>query len=83
MQGYTNKSSFKRSTVSGVRRIYFSRGRNTFEGGQKKNQGADSSPKGAKKFSAPPAELDSAPGAGLTRGGAENLIIPRERGRNI
>ena len=31
----------------------------------------------------PPAEFDSAPGAEQTRGGAENLIIPRERGRNI
>ena len=30
-----------------------------------------------------PAEFDSAPGAEQTRGGAENLIIPRERGRNV
>ena len=33
--------------------------------------------------SAPPAEFDSAPGAEQTREGAENLIIPRKRGRNI
>ena len=33
--------------------------------------------------SAPLAEFNSAPGAEQTRGGAENLIIPRERGRNI
>ena len=46
---------------SGVRRIYFSRGRISF--GR--------------------AELNSAPGAKQTRGGAENLIIPRERGRDI
>ena len=36
-----------------------------------------------KKFLPPPAEFNSAPGAEQTRGGAENLIIPRERGRNI
>ena len=29
------------------------------------------------------AEFDSAPGAEKTTGGAENLIIPRERGRNV
>mgnify|MGYP001256375431 CR=1 FL=1 len=34
-------------------------------------------------FSAPPAEFNSAPGAEQTTGGAENLIIPRERGRNV
>ena len=32
----------------------------------------------------PPAEFDSDPGAEQTTGGgAENLIIPRERGRNV
>ena len=67
-----------------------------FRVGRKKNEGgADSRPKVAKNcsappifFSAPPAEFDSAPpaefnsgpGAEQTRGGAENLIIPRERG---
>ena len=61
-----------------------------FWGAEKKSGGADSRPKGAKKisappvlFSAPPAEFNSAPGAGQTRGGAENLFIPRERQRNI
>ena len=29
------------------------------------------------------AEFDSAPGTKQTRWGAENLIIPRERGRNV
>ena len=64
----------KRSIYSGVRRIYFSRGRKLFLGG------AESRPKEAKKISAPPvfvsappAEFDSAPGAEQTRGGAENL----------
>ena len=45
--------------------------------------GAESRPKGAKKNSAPPAEFDSAPEEEQTRGGAENLIIPRERGKNF
>ena len=45
--------------------------------------GAESRPKCAKFFSAPPAEFNSAPGVEQTRGGAENHIIPRERGRNI
>ena len=44
-------------------------------GADKKSWGAETRPKGAKKFSAPLAEQ--------TRGGAENLILPRERGRNI
>ena len=52
--------------------------------GQKKNQGgAESRPKGAKISSAPRAEFDFAPGAEQTGGGAENLIIPRERGKNV
>ena len=51
-----------------------------FRRGRKKSGGAESRPKGAKKIS----EFDSAPGAEQTRGGrAENLIIHRERGRNI
>ena len=49
---------------------------NEFRGGRKKFRGA-------KIFSAPPAEYDSAPGAEQTREEAENLIIPRKRGRNI
>ena len=32
-------------------------------------------------FSNPSAEFNSAPGAEQTRGGAKNLIIPRERGK--
>ena len=58
----------KTRICSGVRRIYFSRGRNTFEGGQKKNQGG----RLAKNFcppvffSAPPAEFNSAPPAEFT-----------------
>ena len=68
-----------------MRRIYFSRGRKRIEGGAEKKSGeAESSPKGAKFFSAPPvfvfaspAEFDSAPGAEQTRGGAENLCIPK------
>ena len=58
--------------------------------GAEKNQGGRLAPEGRKKkfcpplfFSAPPAEFNSAPGAEQARGGAENLIIPRERGRNI
>ena len=43
----------------------------------------NSSPPPADLDSAPPAEFDSAPRAEQTRGGAENLIIPRERGRNV
>ena len=57
---------------------------NFFRGGRKKSGGAESHPKGAKKFSAPPvfvsappAEFDSAPGAEQTRGGAENLCTPK------
>ena len=50
---------------------------NYFRGGRKKSGGAESRPKGAKKNSAPPAEFDSAPGAEQTRGGAENLCIPK------
>ena len=38
-------------------------------GAEKKSGGADSRPKGAKKFSAPLAEFDSAPGAEQSRGG--------------
>ena len=75
---------------SGVRRIYFSRGRIFFRGGRIKIWGCRLEPKGREKifcppcfFSAPSAEFNSAPGAEQTRGGAENLIIPRERGRNI
>jgi hypothetical protein len=48
-------------------------------GAEKKFRGSRS----AKFFSAPPlAEFDSAPWVEKTRKGAENLIIPRERGRN-
>ena len=51
---------------------------NIFRGGIKKSGGAESRPRGAKNFSAPPvfysappAEFHSAPGAEPTRGGAE------------
>jgi len=68
-----------------VRRIYFSRGRIfVFWEAEKKSGGAELRPKAAKNFSAPPvfvsappAEFDSAPGAEQTRGGAENLRIPK------
>ena len=44
----------------------------------------NSAPPPAKFNSATPAEFDSAPGQSRQEGvGAENLIIPRERGRNI
>ena len=52
---------------------------NFFRGGRKEIRGGRLAP----EDSAPPAEFNSAPGAEQTRGGAENLIIPRERGRNI
>ena len=95
------------SAPSGVRRIYFSRGRNKFRGGRKKMRGGRITPEvrdfffcppGRNQFcppaefnsapsaefnSAPYAEFDFAPGAEQTREGAENLIIPRKRGRNI
>ena len=55
-------------------------------GAEKKSGGAESHPKGAKKFSAPtvfvfapPAEFDSAPGAEHTRGGAYAHCAPRLR----
>ena len=51
-----------------------------FQQGQKKNSGGAE----ARSFFLPPplAEFDSAPWVEKTRKGAENLIIPRERGRN-
>ena len=42
------------SEISGVRRIHFSRGRNTFEGGQKKNQGGQTRARRARKNCLPP-----------------------------
>ena len=45
-------------------------------GAEKKSGGAESRPKGAKIFSAPPVFI-SAPGAEQTKGGAENLCIPK------
>jgi len=49
--------------------------------------GADSRPKGAKRFSAPPfqlsappAEIGSAPGAEYRTGGAESFIFTRDLG---
>ena len=50
-----------------------------FQQGKKINE----SPEGGKNNSAPLAEFDSAPGAEKTRWGAENLIIPKEKGRNV
>ena len=57
-------------------------GRNKIRGGRLASPVFFSAPPAEFDY-APPAEFDSAPGAELTGGGAENLIIPRERGRNI
>ena len=46
--------------------------------GKKINESSE----GGENNSAPLAEFDSAPGAEQTRWGAENLIIPKEKGRN-
>ena len=65
--------------LSGVRRIYFSRGRKKINHGQKKNQGEQNRARRARNFFLPPsfffahpAEFDSATGAEQTRGALES-----------